>query len=41
MSVERTHVGLDVHAHPVVGAAPDAETGELVRRRLAQPILNS
>lgn len=35
MSVEeRTHVGLDVHAHAVVGAALDAETGELVRRRL-------
>ncbi|MDZ7799978.1 MAG: transposase [Trueperaceae bacterium] len=34
MSVERTHVGLDVHAHMVVGAALDAETGELVRRRL-------
>lgn len=34
MSVERTHVGLDVHAHAVIGAALDAETGELVRRRL-------
>lgn len=34
MSVERTHVGLDVHAHAVVAAALDAETGELVRRRL-------
>lgn len=34
MSVERMHVGLDVHAHVVVGAALDAETGELVRRRL-------
>lgn len=34
MSVDRTHVGLDVHAHAVVGAALDAETGELVRRRL-------
>ena len=35
MSVrEQTHVGLDVHAHVVVGAALDAETGELVRRRL-------
>lgn len=35
MSVEeRTHVGLDVHAHAVVGAALDAETGELTRRRL-------
>lgn len=34
MSVERMHVGLDVHAHAVVGAALDAETGELIRRRL-------
>ena len=35
MSVEeRTYVGLDVHSHAVVGAALDAETGELVRRRL-------
>ena len=35
MSVEeRTHVGLDVHAHAVVGAALDSETGELFRRRL-------
>lgn len=34
MIVERTHVGLDVHAHVVVGAALDAETGELFRRRL-------
>ena len=35
MSVEeRTHVGLEVHAHAVVGAALDAETGELTRRRL-------
>jgi len=34
MSVERMHVGLDVHAHVVVAAALDAETGELVRRRL-------
>ena len=34
MSVERMHVGLDVHAHAVVAAALDAETGELVRRRL-------
>jgi transposase len=31
---ERTHVGLDVHAHAVVAAALDAETGELIRRRL-------
>lgn len=34
MIVERTHVGLDVHAHEVVGAALDSETGELFRRRL-------
>jgi transposase len=35
MSVrERTHVGLDVHAHAVVGAALDGDTGELTRRRL-------
>jgi len=35
MSVEeRTHVGLDVHARAVVGAALDAEPGELIRRRL-------
>jgi transposase len=32
--VERTYVGLDVHAHAVAGAALDAETGEIVRRRL-------
>lgn len=35
MSVrERTHVGLDVHAHAVVGVALDGDTGEVVRRRL-------
>lgn len=34
MIVERTHVGLDVHAHAVVGAAIDSETGEVFRRRL-------
>jgi transposase len=35
MSVEeRTFVGLDVHAHAVVGAALDGATGELLRRRL-------
>ena len=34
MSVERTRVGLDVHAHAVTGAALDAQTGELVLRRL-------
>ncbi|MFA5568144.1 MAG: IS110 family transposase [Trueperaceae bacterium] len=34
MIVERTHVGLDVHAHAVVAAAIDSETGELTRRRL-------
>jgi transposase len=31
---ERTHVGLDVHAHAVVAAAIDGVTGEIVRRRL-------
>lgn len=31
--VGRTHVGLDVHAHAVAGAALDSETGELGRRR--------
>jgi transposase len=31
---ERTHVGLDVHAHAVVAAAIDGVTGELFRRRL-------
>lgn len=31
---ERISVGLDVHAHSVVGAAIDTETGELVSRRL-------
>lgn len=31
---ERTHVGLDVHAHAVVGAALDGDTGEILRRRL-------
>lgn len=34
MIVERTHAGLDVHAHGVVAAAIDAETGEVFRRRL-------
>jgi transposase len=34
MIVERTHVGLDVHAHAVVGAALDSETGELFRHRM-------
>jgi len=31
---ERTSVGLDVHAHSIVGAAVDTETGELFRQRL-------
>ncbi|MDF1522177.1 MAG: transposase [Trueperaceae bacterium] len=31
---ERTYVGLDVHAHAVVGAALDGDTGEVLRRRL-------
>ena len=34
MIVERTHAGLDVHAHGVVAAAIDAESGEVFRRRL-------
>jgi transposase len=34
MIVERTFVGLDVHAHAVIAAALDADTGELIRRRL-------
>lgn len=38
MILDRTHVGLDVHAHAVVGAALDSETGEVQRRRLgSQP----
>ena len=32
--VERTFVGLDVHAHAVVGAAFDGDMGELLRCRL-------
>lgn len=35
MFVERTCVGLDVHARSVVAAAIDTETGELVRQRLS------
>lgn len=34
MIVERTSVGLDVHAHSIVGAAIDTRTGELFRQRL-------
>jgi transposase len=34
VSVERTSVGLDVHARSVVGAAIDGVTGELVQERL-------
>lgn len=34
MIVERTHVGLDVHAHVVVAAAINSQSGELFRRRL-------
>ena len=34
MSVERTSVGLDVHARSVVAAAIDGVTGELVQERL-------
>ncbi len=39
MIVERTHVGLDVHAHAMAAAAIDRETGELMRRRMtADPL---
>lgn len=31
---ERTSVGLDVHAHSIVGAAVDTETGEIFRQKL-------
>jgi len=31
MSVERTCVGMDVHARKIVAAALDAKTGELFR----------
>ena len=34
MSIERTSVGLDVHARTTVGAAIDERTGELVQRRM-------
>ena len=34
MFVERTSVGLDVHARSVVAAAIDTSTGELFRERL-------
>ena len=35
MVVQRTSVGLDVHAASVVGCAIDEATGEVLRRRLA------
>ncbi len=35
MFIERTSVGLDVHARSVVGAAIDGDTGELHRRRMS------
>lgn len=35
MIVVRTHVGLDVHARSVVGAALDFETGEVLKRRMS------
>ena len=35
MFVERTSVGLDVHARSVVAAALDTTTGAVVRRRLS------
>ena len=34
MSIERTSVGLDVHARTTVAAAIDEQTGELVQRRM-------
>ena len=34
MIIERTSVGLDVHARSVVGCAIDNDTGEIHRRRL-------
>ncbi len=34
MFIERTSVGLDVHARSVVAAAIDGVTGEVVRERL-------
>ncbi|MCX6503281.1 MAG: hypothetical protein NT132_12925 [Microbacterium sp.] len=34
MSIERTSVGLGVHARTTVGAAIDEQTGELVQRRM-------
>lgn len=34
MIVESTSVGLDVHAHSIVGAAIDTRTGEVFRQRL-------
>ena len=33
VNIERTSVGLDVHARSVVAAAIDNETGEILRRR--------
>ncbi len=35
MFIERTSVGLDVHARSVVGAGIDGDTGELHRRRMS------
>ena len=34
MKIQRTSVGLDVHARSVVGCALDGETGEVFQRRL-------
>ncbi len=34
MIIERTSVGLDVHARTVVGCAIDNQTGEVHRRRM-------
>lgn len=34
MKVQRTSIGLDVHARSVVGCALDGDTGEVFQRRL-------
>ena len=34
MKVQRTSIGLDVHARSVVGCGLDGETGQLFERRL-------
>lgn len=35
MKIQRTSVGLDVHARSVVGCGLDGETGEVFQRRLS------